>query len=36
MAVTRLVAEQEERLIATGHGDEDNSALARVAKGEVS
>jgi 3-hydroxyisobutyrate dehydrogenase len=36
MAVSRLVAEQEERLVATGHGDEDNSALARVAKGEIS
>jgi 3-hydroxyisobutyrate dehydrogenase len=36
MAVTRLVAEQEERLIAAGHGDEDNSVLARIAKGEVS
>ena len=35
MAVTRLVAEQEERLVAAGHGDEDNSVLARVAKGEV-
>ncbi|MEO9176313.1 MAG: NAD(P)-dependent oxidoreductase [Gaiellales bacterium] len=35
MAVSRLVAEQEVRLIAAGHGDEDNSALARVAKGEV-
>ena len=36
MAVSRLVAEQEERLVAAGHGDEDNSVLARVAKGEVS
>jgi 3-hydroxyisobutyrate dehydrogenase len=36
MAITRLVAEQEERLVATGHGDEDNSVLARIAKGEVS
>jgi 3-hydroxyisobutyrate dehydrogenase-like beta-hydroxyacid dehydrogenase len=36
MAVTRLVAQQEERLVAAGHGDEDNSVLARVAKGEVS
>jgi hypothetical protein len=36
MAVTRLVAEQEERLVAAGHGDEDNSVLARIAKGEVS
>ena len=35
MAVSRLVAGQEERLIAAGYGDEDNSALARVAKGEV-
>ena len=25
MAVSRLVAEQEERLVAAGHGDEDNS-----------
>jgi 3-hydroxyisobutyrate dehydrogenase len=36
MAVSRLVAEQEERLVAAGHGDEDNSVLARIAKGEVS
>jgi 3-hydroxyisobutyrate dehydrogenase-like beta-hydroxyacid dehydrogenase len=36
MAVTRLVAEQEQRLVAAGHGDEDNSVLARIAKGEVS
>jgi 3-hydroxyisobutyrate dehydrogenase len=35
MAVSRLVAAQEERLVAAGYGDEDNSALARVAKGEV-
>lgn len=35
MAVTRLVAEQEERLVEAGHGDEDNSVLARIAKGEV-
>jgi 3-hydroxyisobutyrate dehydrogenase-like beta-hydroxyacid dehydrogenase len=35
MAVTRLVADQEERLVAAGYGDEDNSALARVAKGQV-
>jgi 3-hydroxyisobutyrate dehydrogenase len=35
LAVTRLVAAQEERLVASGHGDEDNSALARVAKGQV-
>ena len=35
MAVSRLVAEQEERLIAAGYGDEDNSALARIAKGQV-
>lgn len=35
MAVSRLVAEQEERLVAAGYGDEDNSALARVAKGEL-
>jgi len=31
-----IVAEQEERLVAAGHGDEDNSVLARIAKGEVS
>ena len=36
VVLTRLVAEQEERLVAAGHGDEDNSVLARVAKGEVS
>jgi 3-hydroxyisobutyrate dehydrogenase-like beta-hydroxyacid dehydrogenase len=36
MAVSRLVAAQEERLVEAGHGDEDNSVLARVAKGEVS
>lgn len=35
MEVSRLVAAQEERLVAAGHGDEDNSALARVAKGEL-
>jgi 3-hydroxyisobutyrate dehydrogenase-like beta-hydroxyacid dehydrogenase len=35
MAVSRLVAEQEQRLIDAGHGDEDNSALARIAKGQV-
>jgi 3-hydroxyisobutyrate dehydrogenase len=35
MAVSRLVAEQEEHLIAAGYGDEDNSALARIAKGQV-
>jgi 3-hydroxyisobutyrate dehydrogenase len=35
-AVSRLVAAQEERLVEAGHGDEDNSVLARVAKGEVS
>jgi 3-hydroxyisobutyrate dehydrogenase-like beta-hydroxyacid dehydrogenase len=36
MALTRLVAEQEERLVEAGYGDEDNSALARIAKGQVS
>ena len=35
MAVSRLVAEQEQRLIDAGYGDEDNSALARIAKGQV-
>jgi 3-hydroxyisobutyrate dehydrogenase-like beta-hydroxyacid dehydrogenase len=35
MAVTRLVAQQEEELVAGGYGDDDNSALARVAKGEL-
>ena len=35
MAVSRLVASQEERLVEAGYGDEDNSALARVAKGQL-
>ena len=35
MAVSRLVAEQEQRLIDAGYGDEDNSALARIAKKQV-
>ena len=35
MAVTRLVAGHEEALVAAGHGDEDNSALARISKGQV-
>jgi 3-hydroxyisobutyrate dehydrogenase len=35
LEVARLVAEQEERLVGAGYGDEDNSALARVAKGQL-
>jgi 3-hydroxyisobutyrate dehydrogenase-like beta-hydroxyacid dehydrogenase len=35
MALTRLVAGQEEQLVEAGYGDEDNSALARVAKGQL-
>ena len=35
LAVSRLVLEQEDRLITAGHGGEDVSAVARVAKGEV-
>jgi 3-hydroxyisobutyrate dehydrogenase-like beta-hydroxyacid dehydrogenase len=35
MEVSRLVAQQEQRLVEAGFGDEDNSALARVAKGEL-
>jgi 3-hydroxyisobutyrate dehydrogenase-like beta-hydroxyacid dehydrogenase len=35
LEVARLVAGQEERLIAAGYGDEDNSALARVAKNQI-
>jgi 3-hydroxyisobutyrate dehydrogenase-like beta-hydroxyacid dehydrogenase len=36
LAVTRLVADQEQRLVEAGLGDEDVSNLARVARGEVS
>jgi 3-hydroxyisobutyrate dehydrogenase-like beta-hydroxyacid dehydrogenase len=36
LAVTRLVADQEQRLVEAGFGDEDVSNLARVARGEVS
>jgi 3-hydroxyisobutyrate dehydrogenase len=35
MEVTRVVAEQAQRLVDSGHGDEDSSALARVARGEI-
>ena len=35
LAVTRLVAAQQERLIAAGYADEDSSALARAARGEL-
>jgi 3-hydroxyisobutyrate dehydrogenase len=35
LAVTRLVASQQERLIAAGYADEDSSALARAARGQV-
>ena len=35
LAVTRLVAAQQERLIAAGYADEDSSALARAARGQV-
>ena len=35
MEVTRLVAEQAQRLVDAGHGDEDSSSLARVARGEI-
>jgi 3-hydroxyisobutyrate dehydrogenase-like beta-hydroxyacid dehydrogenase len=35
MEVTRLVAEQAQRLVDSGHGDEDSSSLARVARGEI-
>ena len=35
LAVTRLVAEQAQRLVDSGHGDEDSSSLARVARGEL-
>jgi hypothetical protein len=35
MEVTRLVADQARRLVESGHGDEDSSALARVARGEI-
>ena len=32
LSVSSLVLDQEDRLIADGHGDEDVSALARIAK----
>ena len=35
LAVARLVASQQERLIAAGYADEDSSALARAARGQV-
>jgi 3-hydroxyisobutyrate dehydrogenase len=35
MEVTRLVAGQAQRLVDSGHGDEDSSSLARVARGEI-
>ena len=35
MQVTRLVAEQAQRLVDSGHGDEDSSSLAHVARGEI-
>ncbi|MDX6600162.1 MAG: hypothetical protein QOE87_4049 [Gaiellales bacterium] len=35
MEVTRLIAEQAQRLVDSGHGDEDSSSLARVARGEI-
>ncbi|HEU0194682.1 MAG TPA: NAD(P)-dependent oxidoreductase [Gaiellales bacterium] len=35
MAVAKLVAEQEDGLIADGHGDEDVSALARLPRGST-
>jgi 3-hydroxyisobutyrate dehydrogenase len=35
MEVTRLVASQAQRLVDSGHGDEDSSSLARVARGEI-
>jgi 3-hydroxyisobutyrate dehydrogenase len=35
MEVTRVVAEQARRLVESGHGDEDSSSLARVARGEI-
>ena len=35
MEVTRLVAEQAQRLVAAGYGGEDSSSLARVARGEI-
>ena len=35
LAVARLVAAQQERLIAAGYADEDSSALARAARGQV-
>jgi 3-hydroxyisobutyrate dehydrogenase-like beta-hydroxyacid dehydrogenase len=35
MEVSRLVAEHAQRLVDSGHGDEDSSSLARVARGEI-
>jgi 3-hydroxyisobutyrate dehydrogenase-like beta-hydroxyacid dehydrogenase len=35
MEVTRVVAEQAQRLVDAGYGDEDSSSLARVARGEI-
>ena len=35
MEVTRLVAEQAQRLVDAGYGNEDSSSLARVARGEI-
>ena len=35
MEVTRLVTEHAQRLVDSGHGDEDSSSLARVARGEI-
>ena len=35
MEVTRLVAAHAQRLVDSGHGDEDSSSLARVARGEI-
>ena len=35
MEVTRLVAEQAQRLVDAGYGGEDSSSLARVARGEI-
>jgi 3-hydroxyisobutyrate dehydrogenase-like beta-hydroxyacid dehydrogenase len=36
LAVSGLVLDQEDRLMAEGHGDEDVSALARIAKRRAS
>jgi 3-hydroxyisobutyrate dehydrogenase len=35
MEVTRVVAEQAQRLVDAGYGGEDSSSLARVARGEI-